>query len=62
MRNEFGTSHVYNCDTFNEMMPSSNDPAYLRSVGAAIFGAMVKADPNATWWVDWQLIHCMCVY
>ena len=23
---EFGTDHLYNCDTFNEMTPSSSDP------------------------------------
>ncbi|XP_047493816.1 alpha-N-acetylglucosaminidase-like [Penaeus chinensis] len=46
---EFGTDHIYNCDTFNEMTPSSNDPAYLTSVGAAIYGGMSHADPGAIW-------------
>lgn len=46
---EFGTDHIYNCDTFNEMTPASNDPAYLKSVGAAIYGGMSHADPDAIW-------------
>lgn len=28
--------HVYNCDTFNEMNPRSNDPAYLTSSSNAV--------------------------
>nr|XP_045622762.1 alpha-N-acetylglucosaminidase-like [Procambarus clarkii] len=46
---EFGSDHFYNCDTFNEMTPTSSDPEYLRSVGAAIYSAMAVADPNAIW-------------
>ncbi|XP_042869307.1 alpha-N-acetylglucosaminidase-like isoform X3 [Penaeus japonicus] len=46
---EFGTDHIYNCDTFNEMKPASNDPAYLKGVGAAIYGGMAQADPGAIW-------------
>ena len=25
----FGTDHIYNCDTYNEMQPPTSDPAYL---------------------------------
>ena len=25
---EFGTDHFYNCDTFNEMDPASDDPGF----------------------------------
>jgi alpha-N-acetylglucosaminidase len=47
---EFGPSdHLYNCDTFNEMDPSSNDPEYLRKSGQAVYGAMTEADPKAIW-------------
>ena len=37
---EFGTNHVYNCDTFNEMMPANNSEKYLASVGRAIYSGM----------------------
>ncbi len=46
---EFGTDHYYNCDTFNEMDPLSNDPEYIKQTGKAIFNAMQTADPQAIW-------------
>ncbi|MEN6561141.1 MAG: alpha-N-acetylglucosaminidase [Acidobacteriota bacterium] len=45
----FGTDHLYAADTFNEMDPPSGDPNFLRSVSAAIYGAMAEADPRAVW-------------
>ncbi|XP_068213075.1 alpha-N-acetylglucosaminidase-like [Palaemon carinicauda] len=49
LKNEFGTDHLYNCDTFNEMTPQSSDPEYLTSVGESIFEAMKSSDPDAIW-------------
>ncbi|XP_071545524.1 alpha-N-acetylglucosaminidase isoform X2 [Panulirus ornatus] len=49
MISEFGTNHMYNCDTFNEMTPTSSDPEYLKSIGASIYEAMKKVDPDAIW-------------
>ena len=47
---EFGPSdHLYNCDTFNEMTPSSSEPDYLTRAGRAVHGAMTTADPKAVW-------------
>ena len=46
---EFGTNHIYNTDTFNEMRPRSSDPAYLSSASKAVFDGMTAADSNATW-------------
>lgn len=46
---EFGTDHLYNCDTFNEMNPHSSNLDYLASTGAAVFSGMTGADPNAIW-------------
>uniref|UniRef100_A0A674IH72 Alpha-N-acetylglucosaminidase n=2 Tax=Terrapene triunguis TaxID=2587831 RepID=A0A674IH72_9SAUR len=46
---EFGTDHIYNADTFNEMSPLSSDPAYLSGVSAAVFRSMTGADPDALW-------------
>lgn len=34
--------------SFNEMDPSSSDPVYLKETNAAIYNAMIAADPRAT--------------
>ncbi|XP_066954766.1 alpha-N-acetylglucosaminidase-like isoform X3 [Macrobrachium rosenbergii] len=57
MTSEFGTDHLYNCDTFNEMTPQSSDSAYLRSVGASVYSAMTKADPSAIWVMQGWLFY-----
>nr|XP_033774828.1 alpha-N-acetylglucosaminidase [Geotrypetes seraphini] len=46
---EFGTNHIYNADTFNEMCPSSSDPTYLSGISAAIYKSMTAVDPDAIW-------------
>lgn len=55
---EFGTDHVYNADTFNEMTPTSSDPSYLSAVSNAIFKSMVngKAKKSKTLFV----LLCLC--
>ncbi|MCL2117556.1 MAG: alpha-N-acetylglucosaminidase C-terminal domain-containing protein [Planctomycetaceae bacterium] len=45
----FGTNHFYASDTFIEMPPSNNDPAFLKSMGASIYESMRSADPDAIW-------------
>ncbi|XP_065341007.1 alpha-N-acetylglucosaminidase [Cloeon dipterum] len=56
--NEFGTDHIYNCDTFNEMSPSSDEEKYLIEVGYATFSAMTAVDPDAIWLLQgWLFIH-----
>lgn len=45
----FGTDHLYSADTFNEMNPPTNDPAYLHNVASKVYGAMADVDPQATW-------------
>lgn len=47
----YGTGHIYNCDTFNEMTPSSGDLTYLGNVAKAIFSAMTHVDSQAVWLV-----------
>uniref|UniRef100_A0A8C3SJC3 Alpha-N-acetylglucosaminidase n=1 Tax=Chelydra serpentina TaxID=8475 RepID=A0A8C3SJC3_CHESE len=55
---EFGTDHIYNADTFNEMSPLSSDPAYLSGVSAAVFKSMTGADPDALWLMQgWLFQH-----
>lgn len=44
-----GTNHIYNADTFNEMIPRSNDPVYLSRTSNAVFHAMTAGDENAIW-------------
>jgi alpha-N-acetylglucosaminidase len=37
LEEEFGTDHIYNADTFNEMSPPSADPAYLAAASRAVY-------------------------
>ncbi|XP_039286739.1 alpha-N-acetylglucosaminidase isoform X2 [Nilaparvata lugens] len=53
----FGTDHVYNCDTFNEMTPPSGDVDYLSSIGKATYKAMTVADPDAIWVLQGWFLH-----
>jgi len=45
----YGTDHVYQCDTYNEMQPPSADPEYLASSSKAVLSAMRAGDPDAVW-------------
>ena len=44
-----GTNHIYNADTFNEMIPRSSNVSYLANASRAVYEAMAHADPNAIW-------------
>ncbi|KAB5531975.1 hypothetical protein DKX38_018645 [Salix brachista] len=47
---EYGrTSHIYNCDTFDENTPPVDDPEYISSLGGSIFEGMQSGDSNAVW-------------
>ncbi|XP_070563330.1 alpha-N-acetylglucosaminidase-like isoform X2 [Ptychodera flava] len=46
---EFGTDHIYNTDTFNEMSPPSKDPEYLAAASKAVHDGMLGADKDAVW-------------
>ncbi|XP_056175296.1 alpha-N-acetylglucosaminidase-like isoform X1 [Syzygium oleosum] len=47
---EYGrTGHIYNCDTFDENTPPIDEPAYISSLGAAIFEGMQSGDADAVW-------------
>jgi hypothetical protein len=39
----------YSIDLYNEMNPSSNDPAYLHSVSSAVYASLSAADEDAIW-------------
>lgn len=45
----FGADHLYAADTFIEMSPPSNEPAFLDAMAKAVYGAMTDADPGAIW-------------
>lgn len=46
---EYGTSHFYGADPFNEMSPPSWEPTYLAEVSKSIYGSMAEVDPKAVW-------------
>lgn len=55
---EFGeTDHVYNCDLYNEMNPDNTTEAYIRESGAAVYKAMLMADPKAVWMMQGWLFQ-----
>ncbi|XP_973259.1 alpha-N-acetylglucosaminidase isoform X2 [Tribolium castaneum] len=55
---EFGTDHMYNCDSFNENVPTSGDLTYLANVGKSIYKAMTDTDPDAVWVMQgWLFAH-----
>lgn len=45
----FGTDHLYGADTFNEMIPPSNDSSYLAGISKAVYNSMAVKDPEAVW-------------
>ena len=45
----FGTDHVYAADSFNEIDPPSDDPAFLAGMGRAVYQSMHSADSSAVW-------------
>ena len=46
---EYGASHYYGTDPFNEIQPPSWEPAYLADTARAIYGGMTAVDPEAVW-------------
>ncbi|MEN3612134.1 alpha-N-acetylglucosaminidase TIM-barrel domain-containing protein [Plantactinospora sp. ZYX-F-223] len=48
-RELFGTDHHYAVDPFTESVPPSGEPDYLASMGRAVYQAMARSDPEATW-------------
>lgn len=45
----FGTDHLYSADTFNEMIPPSQEYDYLNNVAENVYGSMADVDPEAVW-------------
>ncbi|XP_027106918.1 alpha-N-acetylglucosaminidase isoform X2 [Coffea arabica] len=55
---EYGDiTNIYNCDTFNENSPPTDDPTYISSLGSAVYAAMSKADKDAVWLMQGWLFY-----
>ncbi len=54
----FGTDHYYAADTFIEMSPPSDDPAFIKTMAEAVYGGMAAADPKAKWLMQgWLFVN-----
>jgi alpha-N-acetylglucosaminidase len=54
----FGSDHIYNTDTYNEMDPPTWNATYLTEASEAVYAGMVGADPDAIWLMQgWLFIH-----
>ncbi|XP_073984721.1 N-acetyl-alpha-glucosaminidase isoform X2 [Rhodnius prolixus] len=54
---EYGTDHVYSCDSYNELTPPHSDVQYLKLIGRSVFNAMTKVDNDAIWVMQGWLFH-----
>jgi len=54
---EYGTDHVFNMDTYNEMTPSNTDLDFLAVTNEAIYLAMASTDPDAIFLMQGWLFH-----
>ncbi|MBR4496241.1 MAG: alpha-N-acetylglucosaminidase C-terminal domain-containing protein, partial [Acholeplasmatales bacterium] len=54
----YGTSHIYNGDVYNEMVPRTDDPEYLRQSSKGTFEGLRSADPEAIWLMQgWLFVN-----
>ena len=54
----YGTNHYYTADTFNENIPPTDDPEYLKGVSAKVYHSMSEVDPQAVWVMQgWMFYH-----
>ncbi|KAJ4972122.1 hypothetical protein NE237_005221 [Protea cynaroides] len=55
---EYGdVTDIYNCDTFDENSPPTDDPAYISLLGASVYEAMSKGDKDAVWLMQGWLFY-----
>ena len=57
LMDEYGSDHVFNCDTYNEMDPDSTDLVYLADVNKAIYQTMDAVDKDAVFLMQGWLFH-----
>ena len=54
----YGTSHIYNGDVYNEMLPITNDTEYLKRSSKGTFEGIRAADPEAIWLMQgWLFVN-----
>ena len=54
----YNTSHIYQCDTFNEMNPPSHNYGYLQSSSKLLYQSMASADSDAVWLIQgWLFLN-----
>ncbi|EYU27032.1 hypothetical protein ABFS82_02G117000 [Erythranthe guttata] len=55
---EYGDiTDIYSCDTFNENTPPTSDPAYISSLGSAVYTTMSKVNKDAVWLMQGWLFY-----
>ncbi|OJD11313.1 hypothetical protein ACJ73_09569, partial [Blastomyces percursus] len=55
-------THLYTLDQFNEMIPSSGDPEFLRKVSDTTMEAIKSVDTQATWVMQGWLFYIFADY
>ena len=54
----YGTDHIYSCDTFNEMDPTTTNLTELTASSSAVYQAMAASDSDAIWLMQgWLFQH-----
>lgn len=53
----YGETEFYNCDTFNEVDPHSEDPAELSAAAAAVTSTIKGVNPNGIWVMQGWLFY-----
>ncbi len=53
----FGTDHLYSADTFNEVDPPTDDPAFIAGVSSNVYQSMATTDPKAVWVMQGWLFY-----
>ncbi|CAJ1958891.1 unnamed protein product [Sphenostylis stenocarpa] len=55
---EYGdVTDIYNCDTFNENRPPTNDPEYILTLGGAVYKGISEGDKDAVWLMQGWLFY-----
>jgi len=54
---EYGTDHIFNMDTYNELIPSSTDLDFLAVTNEAVYLAMASTDPDGIFLMQGWLFH-----
>lgn len=58
LKAEFGTTHFYNCDIFNEMRPPYKNSNYLKKITSTVYNIISTSDPTAVWILQgWQFAY-----